>query len=218
MTYDKMTKPVAEHGVISNQSLPLQRENYQTAAEVLARALQDDPGMIGVLKGFSEEERIKALTVSFGANLQKCMPSGAPLGVNNEEEMAGAAVIHRPGMYPPPVLTQLSLFWTGFTAVWSLGVMWRWIKILTALEKNHPKEPHYYLELLGVDPPWQGLGFGSRLMQQLTSWADADGVGCYLETSKPRNVPFYQRHGFQITKEIDVIGVHLWMMWRPPGK
>ncbi len=91
------------------------------------------------------------------------------------------------------------------------------MKLLTALEKDHPKEPHYYLELLGVDPPWQGLGFGSRLMQQLTAWADADGVGCYLETAKPRNVPFYQRCGFQITKEIDVIGVHIWLMWRPPS-
>lgn len=197
---------------------PLTSESYSTAAEVWARAFEDDPAPLAILKGYAVEERLRALTVAFGANLRHCAPQAVPLAIHNETELAGAALIHRPGKFPPPMTAQLHVFWEGFKAVRSLSIMWRWGSFLSTLEKHHPKEPHFYLETLGVDPQWQGLGFGSCLMEQLNKWMDDEGVGGYLETTKPRNVPFHQRHGFEITKEIDVIGVHAWLMWRPPTK
>lgn len=203
---------------MSNHPLSLQAEYYAAAAAVLARAFEDDPAILVILKGFSVEERINVLTVAFEANLQRCGSQAAPLAINNEAELAGVAMIHRPNKFPPPLAAQLGVFWAGFKTVRSLSVMARWAWLLSTLGKHHPQEPHYYLELLGVEPTQQGLGFGSRLLQQLTGQADAEGVGCYLETTKPRNVPFYQRFGFQVTKELDVIGVHVWLMWRPPNK
>ena len=48
---------------------------------------------------------------------------------------------------------------------------------------------------------------------------DAAGVGCYLESSKEANVPFYERLGFRVTDTYDVDdgrGPRLWLMWRDP--
>jgi len=40
----------------------------------------------------------------------------------------------------------------------------------------------------------------------------------YLTTQNPDNVPFYARHGFAVTDEVDIPGdgPHMWLMWRVP--
>jgi hypothetical protein len=35
----------------------------------------------------------------------------------------------------------------------------RWIKLLDTLTRNHPPRPHLYLNILGVEPSFQGLLF-----------------------------------------------------------
>jgi ribosomal protein S18 acetylase RimI-like enzyme len=62
----------------------------------------------------------------------------------------------------------------------------------------HPKEPHWYLPLIGVDPSRQGRGLGSALLKAGLARCDADGLPAYLESSSPRNVPLYERHGFEV--------------------
>jgi ribosomal protein S18 acetylase RimI-like enzyme len=68
----------------------------------------------------------------------------------------------------------------------------------------HPTEPHWYLPLIGVDPMAQNQGHGSKLLRALLSRADRDGVSAYLESSNPRNIPLYERHGFEALGTIQV--------------
>lgn len=68
----------------------------------------------------------------------------------------------------------------------------------------HPKEPHWYLPLIGVDPAYQGRRLGDRLMAHALARCDADGVPAYLESSNPLNIPFYQRQGFEALGQIQV--------------
>lgn len=61
----------------------------------------------------------------------------------------------------------------------------------------HPKEPHWYLPLIGTDPAKQGSGHGSALLRHALAICDRDKLPAYLEASSPRNVPLYRRHGFE---------------------
>ncbi|HEY7570547.1 MAG TPA: GNAT family N-acetyltransferase [Nitrososphaeraceae archaeon] len=68
----------------------------------------------------------------------------------------------------------------------------------------HPSEPHWYLPLLGVDPLHHDKGFGSVLMQYALATCDRDNRIAYLESSNQRNIPFYERHGFEMLGTIQV--------------
>ena len=74
--------------------------------------------------------------------------------------------------------------------------------IFEAMAAYHPKEPHWYLPLIGTDPAHQGEGLGQALMVHALERVDRDRAPAYLESSNPRNIPFYQRHGFEILGEI----------------
>jgi GNAT superfamily N-acetyltransferase len=78
--------------------------------------------------------------------------------------------------------------------------------------------PHGYLWALGVDPACQGQGFGGSLLAAGLERLDAQGLPCYLETHNPRNVPIYQRYGFEVAEENEVSpsGLRIWNMLRPP--
>lgn len=72
------------------------------------------------------------------------------------------------------------------------------MQVMQQMASYHPHEPHWYLTLIGVDPACQGKGVGGTLMRHATDLFDRDGALAYLESSNPRNVPLYQRHGFEI--------------------
>ena len=70
--------------------------------------------------------------------------------------------------------------------------------VLEQMGRYHPNEPHWYLPLMGVDPIQQGKGFGSALMQHALIPCDRDGGLAYLESTNPKNIPLYERHGFEL--------------------
>lgn len=74
--------------------------------------------------------------------------------------------------------------------------------IFEQMEKFHPTKPHWYLPMIGVDPAHQGEGIGSALLIEGLKAVDRDGLIAYLESSNPRNIPLYERHGFEVIGEI----------------
>jgi ribosomal protein S18 acetylase RimI-like enzyme len=76
--------------------------------------------------------------------------------------------------------------------------------ILEQMSEAHPHEPHWHLAFIGVDPVWHGQGIGAALLRYALDKIDEKGVHAYLESSNPRNIPLYQRHGFSVIREIRV--------------
>jgi ribosomal protein S18 acetylase RimI-like enzyme len=72
------------------------------------------------------------------------------------------------------------------------------------MEQSHPREPHWYLPQIGVEPNAQGKGFGAALMRHALARCDQERALAYLEASKPENIPFYQRYGFEVIGEIRI--------------
>ena len=71
--------------------------------------------------------------------------------------------------------------------------------VLEQLDESHPSYPHWYLAWLGVAADKQNHGLGGRLLSQTLAYVDLGGLPAYLETSNPRTIPFFERHGFTVT-------------------
>ena len=83
----------------------------------------------------------------------------------------------------------------------------------------HPNEPHWYLPLIGVDPVLQSNGFGSALLKHGLLPCDRENKVAYLESSNPRNIPLYERYGFEVLGEIQVgTSPTIFPMLRKPQK
>jgi ribosomal protein S18 acetylase RimI-like enzyme len=189
------------------------RAELETLAQMLARAFMDDP----VARWSCPPERLRAgvLERFQGARLRQllrheeiwtndelsCAALWAPpkrwRTTPREDLQIARCVVH------PRLLTRLPLT--------TLGLM--------GMERQHPVDPpHWYLAVLGTDPPAQGQGLGSAVLAPVLEQCDADGVAAYLESSKERNIHFYARHGFRVTREIKLPrGPRMWAMWRDSG-
>lgn len=76
--------------------------------------------------------------------------------------------------------------------------------VFEQMESYHPKAPHWYLPMIGVDPVQQGKGYGAALMKHALIPCDRDQTLAYLESSNPKNIPLYERHGFELLGTIQV--------------
>lgn len=74
--------------------------------------------------------------------------------------------------------------------------------VFERMASYHPKEPHWFLPLIGVDPRCRGKGHGSALLRHVLAQCDRDRIAAYLESSNPANIPLYERHGFVVLGSI----------------
>ena len=75
-------------------------------------------------------------------------------------------------------------------------------QVFEQMDGFHPEAPCWYLPLIGVDPTSQGRGYGSALLRYALEHVDRAGAPAYLESSNPRNVALYERHGFEVLGKI----------------
>jgi len=78
--------------------------------------------------------------------------------------------------------------------------------ILEQMGAAHPKDAHWHLAFIGVDPAQHGRGIGAALLRHTLALVDAQHLHAYLESSNPANVSLYRRHGFEVIREIRVGG------------
>jgi ribosomal protein S18 acetylase RimI-like enzyme len=84
--------------------------------------------------------------------------------------------------------------------------------------ESHPESDHWYLPLIGVDPAQQGKGHGSRLLARALAEVDREGLPAFLEATTSESRRLYERHGFEVVREIRVTGSPpMWPMLRQPG-
>ena len=109
----------------------------------------------------------------------------------------------------------IGLFWSTT----SEAVQKDLFPIFEQMGEFHPQTPHWYLPMIGVEPSSQGKGVGSALLQLTLANCDCDGLPAYLESSNPRNIPLYERFGFEVIGEIrSGDAPPLFPMLRPPHR
>jgi ribosomal protein S18 acetylase RimI-like enzyme len=199
-------------------TVPLPAHQLDAAAAAYTRAFMDDPFSVWVTPDPMQREH--DLPLFFRMAMRFAMRYGGRVEVGDEQPRAVAtwlAPAH-------PLPTNLGLLRTGL-----LGMLWaggwsgarRFFEFGDALEGLHARDvrqPHWYLWLLAVDPPFQRKGLGGALLRPRLQAADRDGLPCYLETAKESNVSLYQRFGFEVLRErtLGTDGPRFWTMLRAP--
>lgn len=69
-------------------------------------------------------------------------------------------------------------------------------------ESYLPDNPHWYIPVIGIDPFYQGKGYGSALLEYVFNEMLKNNETVYLESANKRNLSFYERHGFEVLAEI----------------
>lgn len=110
---------------------------------------------------------------------------------------AGAALWLRPGVHPDEEALNALLQSTV-----SEQTQTDLASIFEQMSRYHPTEPCWYLPFIGVDPSHQGKGYGAALMRHALTRCDRDRTLAYLESSNPKNIPFYEHFGFEIMGNI----------------
>jgi GNAT superfamily N-acetyltransferase len=179
---------------------------------VLARAFADDPFVGWLVRddarraaGFSRffELAFRRLTMPFGE-------------VYTNDDRSGAALWTPPGTWKMGLAREIWMMreWAAICG-WSRLIA---VQLATRpIVAAHPREPHHYLFLLGVDPAMQGKGIGRTLIAPVLDLCDRDALPAYLETATDRNIPFYQGLGFVVAGEHRIDdGPHMRFMRRAP--
>lgn len=181
--------------------------------EMLVRAFEDDP--VASFMFCDDARRPNALRKFFTIQLSRDYLQNGEVWTS--EERSGAA-LWGPPTKPRPGLRDLFRVLPLARELMPLPHMRQALRGLFAVESERPKVPHWYLATLGTDPSAQHHGVGTALLTETLGRIDEEGMPSYLECSKDRNVPFYARFGFKVTKEMRAVegGPLIWLMWRDP--
>lgn len=179
----------------------------------MARAFYDDPVMIWLFP--NEQLRTAQLHRLFVTLTRHHHLARGGVEVAGDGPGIGAAALwDPPNQWRETRLGQLAmtprlLRVFGFRTTMARGLQ-------ELMRSAHPEEPHWYLATIGSDPTVRGKGFGQALMRSRLDRCDAEHCPAYLESSKSENVPYYERFGFSVTREIALPdgGPTMWAMWR----
>ncbi len=197
----------------------LDRSQVKTAAEVMARAFQND----SFLKYFyPDDAKRKKVTRYFSL-------IATYFGVYYGETYAPSPNIEGIAVWIPSY--RYSTSFRNLLRAVPLSVLLRFgfatgAKVQSAgdyvdrIHKRLAPFAHWYLSVLAVDPQYQGKGYASKLMRPMLARADREKLPCYLETNYEVDVQIYLHFGFKVLEEETIPGtaVKNWAMLREIGE
>ena len=198
-------------------SIPLRPEQAREAARALARAFDDDPGVLWLFPSGGKRKRF--LFWHFMRETAYMRLYGE--AYTTPHTVGGAAMWLPPDQ---PFFTPARFVSNGYLVLpFKMGpvALVKFLASMALMDKLHRRDApqrHWYLATLGVDPPYQGQGVGGALIQPVLERADREGLPCYVETGKEINVRFYRQHGFDIVDEgyTPLGGPRYWTMLHEP--
>lgn len=193
-------------------------EDLGVAARVLTDAFVGEDGLNYWLRQGAAKEKARALF--FDRVVRDVVHPERDLYLAEADGAAlGAAIWLKPGLkaFDFSLTQQVAMAPLLYRIAGVRGSL-RGLDVGERLAKFHPHEPHAHLVFLGVAGAAQGRGIGSAILKHTLAPLDASGTVAFLEATTERNVALYQRHGFEVTGELKLPGVHSRSMTRLPRR
>ncbi len=197
----------------------LSKEQVGPASEMLVEAFFDDPKLTHVLPG--EQERRENGRYLFAFELR--------YGLNYGRVYATSTNLEGTAVWLPSDRYEIT-FWRGLrsggmTLQKGIGkdAMRRLLAFADQIDSYHKKQVpgrHCYLFFIGVDPRFQGRGYGGKLIRPVLLEMDQNRMDCYLNTQNEKNIGLYEHFGFEVLEHVRLPGtafLHTCMVRKPGG-
>ena len=187
-----------------NNLVRLNKAQVKPAAEVLSRAFQNYPLLQYYFHDkFHDELERKKIALYF---VSFAIFSGIRYGeiYATSPNLEGVAIWFPSDNYPVTIWklvrsVPLSVIF-GFSR-YGGGRMRQLGEYLEAVHQRLAPFGHWFLQVIGVDPQFQGKGYAGKLLKPMLARIDEEGLPCYLETFDEHNVSFYEHFGFAVIEK-----------------
>lgn len=179
-----MAAPRVEVGSVANHDKVIQTITVGFLADPMCRWVWPDAG--------THLETMPKFVAAFGG---KAFDQGSAYIANN---CRAAALWLPPGVDPDGDTVEAL-----FEATVAPEILEDLGTVFAQMDEYHPNDqPCWYLPLIAADPAYMAKGFGAALMKHALLRCDEEGLIAYLESTNPRNVSLFQRHGFEVVGRI----------------
>jgi ribosomal protein S18 acetylase RimI-like enzyme len=168
-------------------------EDAAEVGRVFAAGFREDPVMCWV---FSEPDRDRKIATMFGFLAAEAL---VPLGATYM--LAGSCAGWTPPDTPewPPERGER---FAGLMAEVATDADMERLGVFGATSHRlRPTTSHWYLSVIATDDSMRGQGLGSSLLTATLRMVDRERTAAYLESTNPRNVSLYLRHGFVVVEQ-----------------
>ena len=212
-------KSVQQYFAMNIRSAPILRElqyiELDEAAQVLGRGMCHNPVNVRAFNIGDDERRGRALSRFFVPVLRGLFKRGVLVGAFRDGSLVGVCGMAKPGVCQPSMREKLSIV-PSLIGRNSPATVLRVLRWTGEWARRDVPEPHWHLGPVAVDPFLQGQGIGSAMLTAFCDRVDSCHALSYLETDKPENVSLYQKFGFVVVAQADVLSVRNWFMTRQP--
>lgn len=191
----------------------LQAVEFEAAAHLLGRGMRDNPNNVQAFR-CEPAYRERALAKMFLPVLRRTHAKGNVFGAFDKGKMVGVCAMTAPGQCQVNTCEKLRIIPAIFLGN-PLSTPLRILHWVGEWSRRDPGEPHWHLGPVAVDSRLQGQGIGRAMMADFCARMNEQSALSYSETDKFQNVRFYQKFGFSVVAEAEILGVPNWFMSRP---
>ncbi|HWY37596.1 MAG TPA: GNAT family N-acetyltransferase [Bacteroidia bacterium] len=179
--------------------------------DILSRSFDDNQSVNYIVK--QDEKRIRRIRSLMDYSFEMCYQFGEVL--LSDDRKACALIL-----YPHLKTITLKSIWLDIKLTIQaigLGGIKKALKREKKIKAKQPNKDMAYLWFVGVDPFYQNKGIGSNLIRMIIQYVNDKNLPIYLETSTLKNIPWYERFGFQVYDELN-LGYPLYFLKRNRDK